>query len=107
MVVASIFLQNIELVFNFLGAVCETMVAVILPCLFYVMLVNREEQKKKFIYYIAILVLVFIIPYSIFSVIASYVDFWTHDLYSIWIFWLKVRSSVKERSFFIILSAEI
>ena len=41
MVVASIFLQNIELVFNFLGAVCETMVAVILPCLFYVMLIRK------------------------------------------------------------------
>ena len=73
MIVASIFLQNIELVFNFLGAVCETMVAIILPCLFYVMLINREEQEKRFIYYFAIFVLAFIIPYSIFSVIASYV----------------------------------
>ena len=51
------------------------MVAVILPCLFYVMLIKREEQKKRFIYYFAIFILAFIIPYSIFSVIASYVEF--------------------------------
>lgn len=72
---ASVLLQNIELVFNFLGAVCETMVAIILPCLFYVMLVNKEEQSRGLLYYVAILILLLIIPYSVFSVVVSYIHF--------------------------------
>lgn len=72
MIAASVVLQNIELVFNFLGAVCESLVSVILPCLFYVMLVRKEEQSKRFIYYLCIFVLILIIPYSIFSVVVSY-----------------------------------
>lgn len=41
MVVASIFLDSIELIFNFLGAICETLVELLLPAIFYVMLIRK------------------------------------------------------------------
>ena len=73
MVIASIFLESIELIFNFLGAICETLVEFLLPAIFYVMLILKEEQPKNFIYYFAVGLIIVIIPFSLFSVVASYV----------------------------------
>lgn len=37
------------------------------------MLIRKEEQSKRFIYYLSIFILVLIIPYSVFSVVVSYI----------------------------------
>jgi hypothetical protein len=37
------------------------------------MLIRKEEQPKNFIYYFAVGLIIVIIPFSLFSVVASYV----------------------------------
>jgi amino acid permease len=65
--------DDIEAVFNVIGAICSSSIGTILPCFFYFRLIVQKKQKKTLNYYIAWVIFVIITPYSIFSVIALYV----------------------------------
>lgn len=45
----------------------------LLPALFYVMLIRREEQPKKIAYYFSWGILIVMTPLCLFSVAASYI----------------------------------
>ena len=63
-------LDDIEVILNFLGAICENALSVVFPCLFYFVLVDRNNKTRKFYYYLSITMLVIIIPFSIWTIIA-------------------------------------
>jgi uncharacterized membrane protein len=64
-------------IFNILGAICETLIIIILPCFFYVRLIKKNDQPKHARFYIAwvLLVLAFILSFcSIVSTVAITID---------------------------------
>jgi hypothetical protein len=64
--------DSIEIVFNFLGAVREILLTVILPCLLYVNLVKRENGPRYPHYYIAWVLLLLAVPFSFFSMVSTF-----------------------------------
>jgi len=66
--------DDIEAVFNVMGAICASSISILLPCFYYIMLMRKQGQQKTVKYYVAIAVLAVMTPYSIFSVVALYVN---------------------------------
>jgi hypothetical protein len=62
------------MIFNFLGAICETLITVILPCFFYVMLIKKNDRPKFAHYYAAWVLLVLAVIFGIFSVVATFIS---------------------------------
>ena len=67
---AAMGLDDIEVVFNAVGAICSTSIALLLPCFFYIRLVNLKGQPKNIKYYLAIAIICIMGPYALFSIIA-------------------------------------
>lgn len=67
---AAMGLDDIEVVFNAVGAICSTSIALLLPCFFYVRLIILKGQPKNIKYYLAIAIMAVMAPYAIFSIIA-------------------------------------
>jgi len=65
--------DDIELVFNAIGAVCSSSIGVLLPCFFYFKLVSKKRKMKRFLYYVSVLIFGAMLPFAIFSVVAKYV----------------------------------
>lgn len=65
--------EDIKPVFNIVGAICSTSIAILLPCLFYFKLIEQQEQRKSWIYYTSIVIFCVMGPYAIFSIVALYV----------------------------------
>lgn len=63
-------LDDIEVVFNAIGAICSTSIALLLPCYFYIRLVKIKEQPINIKYYLSIIIFAIMAPYAIFSIIA-------------------------------------
>lgn len=51
---AAMGLDDIEVVFNAVGAICSTSIALLMPCFFYVRLINLKQQPKNIKYYLAL-----------------------------------------------------
>jgi amino acid permease len=66
-------LDDIEAVFNIIGAVCSSSIAVLLPCFFYFMLIIKKNKKRTFTFYATIIVFAIMAPFAILSVVAKYV----------------------------------
>ena len=66
----AVLVSNIEAVFNIVGAVCSNSIGVLLPCLFYFMLVHKKKKSKGIKYYLTIVIFVVMLPYALFSIIA-------------------------------------
>jgi amino acid permease len=65
--------DDIEVVFNIIGAVCSTSIGALFPCFFYFKLVDKKRKTKRLLYYITIFVFMVMLPFAIFSVVAKYV----------------------------------
>ena len=65
--------DDVEVVFNSIGAVCSTSIAILLPCYFYCRLVVLRGQPKTVRFYLSMVVFAVMAPYAIFSVIALHV----------------------------------
>lgn len=65
--------EDIKPVFNIVGAICSTSIAILLPCLFYFKLIQKNQQRKSWMYYTAIVIFCVMGPYAIFSIVALYV----------------------------------
>lgn len=66
--------EDIEAVFNVIGAICSTSIAILLPCFFYVRLIIMKKQKKGIKYYVSIVLGCIMGPYALFSIAALYVS---------------------------------
>jgi amino acid permease len=64
--------DDIEVVFNFIGAICSTTIAILLPCFFYFMLIIKKNKPRNIKFYISITFFVIMVPFAIFSVVAQY-----------------------------------
>ena len=64
--------DNIEMVFNFIGAVCSTSIAILLPCFFYFMLIIKKEKKRNINFYASIVIFSIMLPFALFAVVAQY-----------------------------------
>lgn len=71
--VAALYLNNIEDVINLVGAICENLIAIILPCTMYFMLLRMQKKKKTVMYYFTIAVVLFIAPYGVFTIVSNYI----------------------------------
>ena len=63
--------DDIEDVFNIIGAIASNMISFILPSLFYWIMVKRKNKEKKIQYYGAWAVFLLFIPLGIFAVISN------------------------------------
>jgi amino acid permease len=64
--------DNIEAVFNVVGAICSNSIGILLPCFFYFMLVSKKGKPKTWKYYLTWFIFIIIAPYAIFSIVANY-----------------------------------
>lgn len=62
--------DDIEVVFNIVGAICSTSIGVLLPCLFYFVLVNKKSKPKSWKYYLSYVMFIIMAPFAIFSIVA-------------------------------------
>ena len=72
-VVVSVLVDNIESVFNVVGAVCSTSISTLLPCFFYVKLIKLRKQPITWKYYLSWAIFGIMTPYALFSIIALYI----------------------------------
>jgi p-aminobenzoyl-glutamate transporter AbgT len=66
--------EDIQAVFNVVGAICSSSTGVLLPVFLYVRLVVVKKQRKTWKYFIGTAVLAVLIPYCLFSVAALYIQ---------------------------------
>lgn len=71
--IISVFLNSIEDILNLIGAICENLIAIILPCIFYFMLIKKQNKPKRGLYYFTIILVCIIAPYGVFTIVANYV----------------------------------
>jgi hypothetical protein len=65
--------DDIEIVFNLIGAISATSIGVLLPCFFYFMLVIKKNKARNVKFYLSIGVFLIMAPFAIFSIVANYV----------------------------------
>ncbi len=68
----AISVDDIEIVFNFIGAIASNAIGAILPCMFYYLLVKYKGKKITWRYHLSKVLFYFFIPFGIFSVITKY-----------------------------------
>lgn len=71
---AGVWLDDIEAVFNVVGAVCSTSISMLLPCFFYFRLVALTGQPRRWKFYLSIAIFAVMTPYAVLSVVALYVN---------------------------------
>lgn len=69
----SLGVEDIEAVFNIIGAICSTSIGILLPSLFYFRLVVMKKQQRGLKYYISWLLFIVMAPYAIFAIIAQHI----------------------------------
>lgn len=65
-------MDDIEDVFNVVGAIASNAIAFIFPSMFYMFLILKKKKPKKLHYYISVALFFFFIPFGIFSVISKF-----------------------------------
>ena len=68
----AIAVDDIEDVFNIVGAIASNAIAFIFPAMFYMLLVQKKNKPKKLHYYISVVLFAFFIPFGIFSVVSKF-----------------------------------
>jgi amino acid permease len=68
----SISVDNIEAVFNIIGAICSSSIGVLLPCFFYFQLIKKKKKTRTSLYYITIAIFSIMAPFALFSIVAQY-----------------------------------
>ena len=68
----AISVDNIAVVFNFIGAVCSTSISVLLPCFFYFQLIRKKNKPRHELFYLTIILFSVMIPFALFSLVAQY-----------------------------------
>ena len=65
--------DDIEDIFNLVGAIAANAISFILPSLFYVSLIKKKGKKIKLQYYFAQACFIFFIPFGAFAVISKFI----------------------------------
>ena len=68
----AILVDDIEDIFNLVGAIAANALSFILPSLFYVMLVKKKSKKVRIQFYAAQMCFIFFIPFGIFAVVSKF-----------------------------------
>lgn len=68
----AIAVDDIEDVFNIVGAIASNAIAFIFPSLFYFMMVRRKNKPKRWHYYAALACFCFFVPFGIFAVVSKF-----------------------------------
>lgn len=68
----AILVDDIEDVFNLVGAIASNAIAFIFPSMFYVFLVKKKEKEVRIQYYFAMAIFIFFIPFGIFAVVSKF-----------------------------------
>lgn len=63
--------EDIEGVFNIVGAICSTSIMILLPTFFYVKLIGSKKQSKGLKYYLSLIIFGVMAPYALFAIIAQ------------------------------------
>lgn len=69
----AMFVENIESVFNLVGAVSCSAQSILFPLYFYLRMTHVKRKKKKTIYYVSMVVLAIMLPFCLYSVVALYI----------------------------------
>ena len=64
--------DDIEDVFNIVGAIASNSINFIFPAMFYMLLIRKKNKPKKMQYYISVGLFCFFIPFGIFSVVSKF-----------------------------------
>ena len=70
---AALLFNNVQVVFNFIGAVTSSTLNVLLPNYYNVRLININNFRKGWKYYLSLAILVVMVPFCIFQIISLYV----------------------------------
>jgi amino acid permease len=70
----SVGVDDIEAVFNVIGAICSSSIGILLPCFFYFRLVVKKRKARTLKYYVALVIFAVMAPYCLFSIVALYVN---------------------------------
>ena len=73
-ILVGILADDIEAVFNIVGAICATSIGALFPMYFYVSLIKKKHKPKKLLYYLSIVLGFMLAPYAIFSIIAKFIS---------------------------------
>lgn len=68
----AIAVDDIEDVFNIVGAIASNAISFIFPAMFYMLLVRKKNKPRKLQYYISVALFIFFIPFGIFSVVSKF-----------------------------------
>lgn len=71
--IIGVLVDNIEAVFNFIGAVCSTSIGILLPCYFYFTLIIKKKKERTYLFYLTIFIFAGTVPLAIFSIVAQYI----------------------------------
>ena len=66
--------DDIEAVFNIVGAVCSTSIGILLPCFFYVKLISMKKQRKNWKYFLSAAMFWVFGLFAIFAIISEYIQ---------------------------------
>ena len=70
----SVGVDNIEAVFNVIGAICSSSIGILLPCFYYFRLIDKKKQPRNIKYYVSFILFLVIAPYALFSIVALYIN---------------------------------
>ena len=70
---AALLFNNVQVVFNFIGAVTSSTLNVLLPNYYNVRLININNFRKGWKYYLSLAILVVMVPFCVFQIISLYV----------------------------------
>jgi hypothetical protein len=66
--------DDIEAVFNIIGAICSSSIGILLPCFYYFMLIIKKKQPRTIKFYVSFCLFAVLTPYALFSIVALYVE---------------------------------
>ena len=71
--ILAIVFQDIEDVFNVIGAISASAINFWFPSIFYFQSVKKKRKEKKSTYYMSWALLWFFVPFGIFAVVSNYI----------------------------------
>ncbi|KAM3130534.1 hypothetical protein pb186bvf_017343 [Paramecium bursaria] len=51
LILLSLYVKHLDVIFNFLGIICANCIQLVVPCLFYIMIIKKQQRVKSKYYY--------------------------------------------------------
>jgi amino acid permease len=72
--IISIIVNDIQNVFNVIGAISSNLLGFIFPPMFYIFLIRKKNKPRKMHYHAAWILFILFIPFGIFSVVTKFLE---------------------------------